>query len=114
MEKLYSIDKILIYVGDDKSQCVEMMDLFINTIPQEFNKLEKAIKLKNWNDAYEISHRIKPSMEILQIKNATSEFIELNTKIHQKIDMETISQQFYEILHNVENAIKQIKSDYFS
>lgn len=114
MEKLYTVDKIMVYVGNDKSQCIEMIDLFIKTIPDEFSKLKQAIKIKNWDKAYEISHRIKPSMEILQIKNATIEFIELNTKIHQKIDLETISQLFYEILHNVEKAIIQIKEDYLS
>lgn len=112
MSKLYTIEKILVYVGNDKTQIEEMIDLFLQTIPKEFDKLEQAIIDKNWEQAYEFSHRIKPSMEILQFKNATEEFVELHAKLHQKIDLESVPQQFYEVLENLNKGISQIKEDY--
>lgn len=112
MSKLYSTEKILVYVGNDKLQCEEMIDLFLQIIPQEFETLERKIANQNWDMAYEISHRIKPSMEILQIKNVSDEFSELHTKLHQKIDMESIPLLFNEILKDLNRALTQIKEDF--
>jgi HPt (histidine-containing phosphotransfer) domain-containing protein len=102
----------MVYVGNDQTQCKEMINLFLETIPMELNKLKIAINKNDWIKAYEISHRIKPTMEILQIKNANKEFVEISTKIHQKIDLDSISDIFSKILENVNLAIEQIKIDY--
>jgi len=112
MEKLYSTEKLKNYIGDDKSQCKEMMKLFVNTIPAEFDDLALAIKQKDWSKAYEISHRIKPSMEILMIKNANEECVELHAKLHQKLDLDSLPQMFAKIHENVKLAIIQIKQDF--
>lgn len=112
MDKLYSTEKIMLYVGNDESQCVEMIDLFVQLIPKEFETLESAIINKDWKQAYEISHRIKPSIEILEIKNAADEFTELHTKLHQQIDLESVPNLFHEIHENLKKAIAQINKDY--
>ena len=100
------------YIGDDKSQCKEMMKLFVNTIPSEFEDLELAIKQKDWGKAYDISHRIKPSMEILMIKNAKDECVELHTKLHQQLDLDSLPKMFDKIHKNVKLAIIQIRQDF--
>ena len=112
MENLYSIEKILVYVGDDMDQCKEMLELFIKTIPSELIKLELEIESKNWDKAYEITHRIKPSYDVLLIYEATTLFDKLHTKLHQQIDIETIEPQFKIIKKRTYEAIGQIKSDY--
>ncbi len=112
MENLYTTDNILVYVGGDENQLKEMIDLFLNTIPEEFESLENNIENKNWDKAYEISHRIKPSMEILQIKNATEEFFDLNIKLHKKSQLSEIPDLFKMININVNSAIEQIKKDF--
>ncbi len=112
MEKLYSTEKLINYIGDDKAQCKEMMRLFVNTIPGELEHLELAVKQKDWDKAYEISHRIKPSMEILMIKNANAECVELHTKLHQKLDLDSLPELFATIHEGVKGAIAQIRKDY--
>jgi HPt (histidine-containing phosphotransfer) domain-containing protein len=112
MNKLYSVDKIMVYVGDQEDQCAEMIDLFLQTIPDEFIKLEEAIRHKSWKKAYEISHRIKPSIQILDIKNATSEFMELDAKLHQQIELDSLNELFLSLHKNINIAFTQIREDY--
>ena len=112
MNKLYSTEKIMVYVGNDEIQCAEMIDLFLETIPSEFEKLEEAILHKSWKKAYEISHRIKPSIQILKIKNTTKKFKELDAKLHQKIELESINGLFIDIQKNINLAFDQIREDY--
>lgn len=112
MERLYSVDKILVYVGDDKEQCKEMIGLFLTTIPKEFEKLDNAIKKENWKKTYEIVHRIKPSIEILQIKNAVGAVAQLNANLFNKTDMGRIPELFAQIDKDIDNAIEQMKKDY--
>ncbi len=112
MGKKYSTDKILVYVGNEENQVAEMMELFLRTIPAELEKLENEIICGNWKKASEISHRIKPSMEILQIENASEEFMELHAKLHQEIDIETIEPLFKKIKLHAFKAIAQIKEDF--
>jgi dihydrodipicolinate synthase/N-acetylneuraminate lyase len=112
MDRIYSTDKILVYVGNDEKQVAEMMELFLRTIPLEMQKLENEIICGNWKKASEISHRIKPSMEILQITNASDEFVELHAKLHQEIDIETIEPLYQKVKLHAFKAIAQIKEDY--
>lgn len=112
MSKLYSVDKIMVYVGNQEDQCAEMIDLFLETIPDEFDRLEEAIRHKSWKKAYEISHRIKPSIQILEIQNASSEFAELDAKLHQKIELDSINQLFISLHKQIKLAFTQIREDY--
>jgi len=112
MPRLYSTEKILMYVGNDKDQCHEMVDLFLDTIPPEIENLSKAVFSKDWNLAYEISHRIKPSIEIMQIENSWELFSEFDTKLSQRIDLDNINDLYMEILKGLKLAISQIKEDF--
>lgn len=101
----------MLYVGNNTDNCNEMLELFITTIPIELELLKSEIANENWDKAYEITHRIKPSFEIMQIKNASSEFFKLNNNIHLKIDLDGVQELFNSMETHLYHAIKQIKED---
>ncbi|PLX13142.1 MAG: hypothetical protein C0598_04430 [Marinilabiliales bacterium] len=111
MSKLYSTDKILMYVDNDQHQCNELLRLFVDTVPEEIESLEKAISNKNWDEAYLISHRIKPSMGITLSTKLSDDYSNLHENIRLKRDPESLKLIFEEFKNNVYQAINQIKSD---
>ena len=65
--KLYNLDRISQYVGDDTNQVEEMINIFLNTIPKDIDELQKSADKEKWNEVYEIAHRIKPSLDVFEM-----------------------------------------------
>ena len=63
-KKLYSIDRLSQYVGDDPKQIVEMIVLFLDTVPPEIIQLHHLSEKERWSEVYKLAHRIKPSFEV--------------------------------------------------
>ncbi len=99
------------YVGNNEDQCKELLELFADTIPAELDKLKTEITNKNWEKAYQIMHRIKPSFEIMQIKNGSEEFVKLNNNINSKVDLDKSKELFNNMKTHIYMAIEQIKKD---
>lgn len=99
------------YVGNNEEQCKELLELFIDTIPAELEKLNTEITNKNWEKAYQIMHRIKPSFEIMQIKDGSEEFIKLNNNIYSKVNLDSSKELFNNMKTHTYQAVEQIKKD---
>jgi len=57
-------------VGNKTSDVEDMIQLFLQIIPKQKEKLEKAFKQRNWGDLNYTSHQIKPSLDILGLQEA--------------------------------------------
>ncbi len=68
--KPYSLVKLSGFVGDDPQQILEMVDLFIQTIPPELSLLKKNASMGLYDEVATVAHRIKPSIDVFDIKDA--------------------------------------------
>lgn len=67
MNDKYKLEKLSEYFAGDKNQLKEMISLFLDTIPPEIALLEKLSKQEEWDELLEVTHRIKPSLEIFEM-----------------------------------------------
>lgn len=63
-KKLYSLDKISEYVGGDKNEILEMITLFLETIPKDIEMLPEFANNGDWQSVYKIAHKIIPSFDV--------------------------------------------------
>jgi len=67
---LYSLKKLSGFLGDDPLQVVEMIRLFLETIPPELNLLKKSASQQNYENVATVAHRIKPSIDVFDLQQA--------------------------------------------
>ena len=65
--KLYNLDRLSQYVNNDLTQIKEMINIFLGTIPQDIDQLQKSADKERWDKVYEIAHRIKPSVDVFEM-----------------------------------------------
>ena len=68
IKKPYSLHKLSGYVGGDKNEILDMINIFIDTTSVDINKLSELAKNKEWHSVYKVAHRIKPSFDIFEMK----------------------------------------------
>ena len=67
---------------------IDIINLFLSQIPEYFEKLDQFIIDKNWADAAEIAHKIKPSLTFMGVQSAMESMaeIEMNARNLENLD----------------------------
>jgi HPt (histidine-containing phosphotransfer) domain-containing protein len=84
-----NLTKLRSYVGDNTSDVEDMIQLFLQIIPKQKERLEKAFEQHNWEDLNYTSHQIKPSLDILGLQEAKekAKIIESLSKTGNNIEL---------------------------
>ncbi len=105
----YSLDKLKQYVGDNPQQIKEMLQLFLDTVPEDIEQLVVLSKNEDWFELYKVAHRIKPTFEVFamdQMFNRIKEIetIALNNNIDNSVQVRV--KKFYELFQIVKEKIE--------
>lgn len=76
---LYSLEKLSQYVGNDQEQIKEMIQLFLETVPPDIDKIVVFSQQREWAEVSKVTHRIKPSFDVFEM----TEILDDIKKIHQ-------------------------------
>ncbi|CAH0994800.1 Sensor histidine kinase RcsC [Emticicia aquatica] len=88
LEKIY---------GNDKSYAAEMFDLFMKTVPAQFEKLKPLIEEKNTVEVGKLAHQLKPSFTMVGLPEITEKFQEFEKIVKQNEDFSAVEKLFSEL-----------------
>ena len=113
MKKLFSLKKLSEYVGDNKDDIKEMINVFIDTTEPEVSKLKELAEKLEWESVYKIAHKIKPSFKVFEMDEMIEiiDSIELQASQNNKdanLDskLNEFSEKFNEIVSLLRNEIQ--------
>lgn len=69
----FSLDKLKEYVGDDPQQVKEMLQIFLDTVPDDVEQMNLYFQEKNWPELYKLAHRTKPTFKVFEMDDIYSE-----------------------------------------
>jgi HPt (histidine-containing phosphotransfer) domain-containing protein len=72
-----NLDYLNMMTGNDAEMMQTMLGMLAEEIPTEFEKMDSAIKNREWNDLFNISHKMKTTLAFI----GNEEMIELNKDI---------------------------------
>ncbi len=110
MNDQYKLEKLSQYFAGDKNQIKEMIALFLDTIPPDIDTLGKLSKQEEWNELLEITHRIKPSLDIFEMKELLVEINRIEYIAREK-NLEGNLNSYILILSEKFNKIKTSLND---
>lgn len=93
-------------IGNDKDLKKEMIELFIQNIPNDIELLEKAILEKNVLDVKKMAHHMKSSLAIFKLNNEVAFLEHTEGNADASIISENIEEEFesfkYQIIETIE------------
>ena len=90
--------------NNDKTFKIEMIETFLNNIPEILSEMEAAVSQEEWKKTGDLAHKLKPSFIFMGIETAKDLilFIELNGRNNE--NTEQISNNFKELNDLFKNA----------
>src|SRR5215813_6658894 len=88
---LYNFKKIS--EGGHPNFTKEIIELFLNNCPAETKKLVKMCREKNWEEVYFIAHKMKATIDLLNIESIKHEIREVEKCAKTKNHLEVIDEK---------------------
>jgi HPt (histidine-containing phosphotransfer) domain-containing protein len=77
-----------------KEFMIDIIELFLNQIPDYFEQLDQYIKEENWHFVGELAHKIKPSLTFMGVNSAMENMAEIENNARNLQNLETIPTAF--------------------
>ncbi|PTX59008.1 HPt (histidine-containing phosphotransfer) domain-containing protein [Kordia periserrulae] len=108
----YNLEKIHAMSDGDNEFIEAVVVAFIEEIPADLTVFEKEIVAKHYKGIYQISHKIKPNLELLGMDAA----FELNFKIlnwaKAETNMDDIAENFPKLKAMIDENILELKKEF--
>jgi HPt (histidine-containing phosphotransfer) domain-containing protein len=83
---------------------IDIINLFLSQIPDYFEELDQFIIDKNWADAAEMAHKIKPSLTFMGVQSAMESMAEIEMNARNLENLDAIPPSF-KILKNMSKTL---------
>ncbi len=107
-----NLSKLRSYVGDSDSDVKDMINLFLQIIPQQKEKLQKAIQERNWGNLNYTAHQIKPSLDILGLSEAKEKAKVIETLAKTGTEEKLMKQLVDELSQELEDVCNELTSSF--
>ena len=108
----YNLEKIHAMSDGDKDFIEAVVIAFIEEIPADLIVFEKEVVARNYGGIYQVSHKIKPNLELLGMDAA----FDLNFKIlnwaKEETNMDEIAENFPVLKGMIDENISGLKKEF--
>ena len=108
----YNLAKVYALSDNDPEFVLQIVTLFVNEIPEDMAEIKEGIRMKDHKHAYSYAHKIKPSLDLLGLKMAFEEILQVEAWTKAEGEKKEIKETFKSVKNQVEDAIKELKKDF--
>jgi len=111
MELNYKLHRVRELADNDEDFIKSLAEAFLEEVPEDAERLKKAVAEKDYHTAYQAAHKMKPTVDLFEL-GVLDTLIEVQDwGKFEKRDMD-IGNQLEIVLTAVEKAAAEIKSDF--
>ena len=108
----YNLAKVYALSDNDPEFVLQIVNLFVSEIPEDLAEIKEGIKKNDHKHAYSYAHKIKPSLDLLGLKTAFEEILQVEVWTKAEGEKKEIKETFKSIKNQVEEAVKELKKDF--
>ena len=108
----YNLAKVYALSDNDPEFVLQIVTLFVTEIPEDLAEIKEGIKKKDHKHAYSYAHKVKPSLDLLGLKVAFEEILQIEAWTKAEGEKKEIKETYKSVKHQVEDAIKELKKDF--
>ena len=111
MEQHYKLYRVRELADNDADFIAALAEAFLEEVPEDAERLKKAVAEKDYHEAYQAAHKMKPTVDLFEL-GVLDKLIELQDwgKFTQT-DVDVI-EQLEVVITAVDNAVAEMKSDF--
>ena len=111
MELHYKLFRVRELADNDESFIAALAEAFLEELPEDAERLKKAVAEKDYQEAYQAAHKMKPTIDLFEL-GVLEKLIEVQDwgKFTQT-DVD-VTEQLDSVLSAVETAAAEMKSDF--
>jgi len=109
--RLYDLSMVQSVSGGDEGFIKKMVALFIETVPQNVEELNKATQAENWEQVGKTSHKLKSTVDSMGIKSIRQEIRSVEANAKQKQGLEEIPGLVARISMVIGECIEQLREE---
>jgi len=106
------LDKIREMAGGDEEFIQSVISVFLEEVPEDLGGLETAVGSGNYEQIYQLSHKIKPNVDLLGMEPTRALALEMETMGKNQENLEGIRERFPRLKKDVEQVISELKNDF--
>ena len=108
----YNLAKVYALSDNDSEFVMQIVSLFVTEVPEDLAEIKEGIKKKDYKHAYSYAHKIKPTLDLLGLKMAFDEILQVEDWTKAEGEKKEIKETFKSIKNQVEDAVKELKKDF--
>ena len=109
---IYSLDKINEMADGDQDFINSVISVFLEEVPQDLNGLEEALENEDYNQVYQLAHKIKPNVDLLGMEQTRAAALEIETLAKNEANMAEIKGFFPSLKKDVEQVVSELQKDF--
>ncbi|WP_027136935.1 Hpt domain-containing protein [Gaetbulibacter saemankumensis] len=111
MEQHYKLDRVKELADNDQDFIATLAETFLEEVPEDAERLKKAVAEKDYHTAYQAAHKMKPTIDLFELGVLDTlievqdwgKFTQTDIDINPKLDI---------VITAVDNAVAEIKADF--
>ncbi|MFT4831356.1 MAG: HPt (histidine-containing phosphotransfer) domain-containing protein [Psychroserpens sp.] len=109
---IYSLDKLNEMAEGDEDFINSVIAVFLEEVPTDLELLGEAIEKKDYNNVYQLAHKIKPNVDLLGMEQTRAHALEIETLGKQEGTSAAIEKLFPLLLQDIRQVVSELKKDF--
>jgi HPt (histidine-containing phosphotransfer) domain-containing protein len=109
---VYGLNKIKEMAEGDLDFINSVIGVFLEEVPEDLKSLEAAVNSGDFNQIYQLSHKLKPNVDLLEMESSRALALEIETMGKNQEDLEGIRDRFVQLKQNIELAVLELRKDF--
>ena len=109
---IYSLDKINEMAEGDQEFVQSVISVFLEEVPTDLEALEKALENENYEQVYQLAHKIKPNVDLLGMEQTRAAALEIETLGKNSANMAEIQKVFPILQKDIAQVVGELKKDF--
>ncbi|MDM9632017.1 Hpt domain-containing protein [Robiginitalea aurantiaca] len=109
---IYGLNKINEMAEGDSDFINSVIGVFLEEVPDDLKTLEAAVNSGDFQQIYQLSHKLKPNVDLLEMESTRALALEMETMGKNQEDLEGIRARFTRLKQDVDQAVVELKRDF--
>lgn len=106
--KLYNLSQVKLFLGEDKQQLGNMINIFLNETPLMLKALNDQLEKQNYEEVKFYAHKLKSSIDLFQIDGLQNDIRILEKLAVEQDDLPAIGRYVKGITGTLNVVMKEI------
>ncbi|WP_018616533.1 Hpt domain-containing protein [Segetibacter koreensis] len=111
-EKLYDLKQLKEILGGNSEFLTSLACIYLTTIPVNTKEIIQAITKEDWPRVSKLAHKIKPTIDSMNIKCITSDIRTLETDAKNRVNTETLEKIAVKVDTVVNTVAQQLRYEF--